>query len=128
MTITRIHPPGARPPAGHYAPAVVHAGLVYVSGQLPIDPETGTPCHGSIEAQTEQVLHNLRRVLEAAGSGFDRLLKVTIYVSDVAHWPAVNTVYAKALGDHRPARAVVPTGPLHHGFLIELEAIAAVNK
>lgn len=125
MTIHLIQPADARPPAGHYSPAVVHGGLVYVSGQLPIDPRTGEGCHGTIEEQAEQVLDNLTGILAASGSGLDRLLKVTIYVADVALWPAVNAAYARRLGSHRPARAIVPTGPLHHGFLIELEAIAA---
>jgi 2-iminobutanoate/2-iminopropanoate deaminase len=125
--IQPIQPAGARPPAGHYSPAVVHGGLVYVSGQLPIDPVTGAPCHGTIEEQARQVLRNLALLLEASGSGLDRLLKVTIYIASVDLWPAVNAVYAQALGQHRPARAIVPTGPLNHGFLIELEAIAATT-
>lgn len=127
MTITPIHPAGARPPAGHYSPGIVHGGVVYVSGQLPIDPQTGLGCHGPIEEQADRVFQNLAMILEAAGSGLDRLLKVTIYVADVADWPAVNAVYARVLGAHRPARAIVPTGPLHHGFLIEVEAIAATT-
>ncbi|MDZ4673013.1 MAG: Rid family detoxifying hydrolase [Gemmatimonadota bacterium] len=125
MPITPIQATGTLPPAGHYSQAVVHNGLVYLSGQLPIDLATGRRCTGSIEEQTEQVLQNVRLVLEAAGSSLDRLLKVTVYVADVEYWSAVNAVYARVLGDHRPARAVVPTGPLHHGFLIEVEAIAA---
>ncbi|MCL4864605.1 MAG: RidA family protein [Gemmatimonadales bacterium] len=114
--IIPVQVPGALPPAGHYSPAIVHGGLVYVSGQLPIDPVSGERCTG-----------NLEMVLHAAGSGLDRLLKVTIYLADVAHWGAVNAVYAQRLGAHRPARAVVPTGPLHHGFLIEVEGIAATR-
>jgi 2-iminobutanoate/2-iminopropanoate deaminase len=112
-------------PAGHYSQAVVHNGTVYIAGQLPIDPETGEKCLGSIEEQTEQVLKNVTAILEAAGSGLDRVLKVTIYVSDISLWGGVNAVYAKFFGDHRPARVVVPTRELHHGFLIEVEAIAA---
>lgn len=103
----------------------MHQGLVYLSGQLPIDLATGVRCTGSIEEQTEQVLRNIGVVLAAAGSSLDRLLKVTIYVASVEDWGAVNAVYARVLGEHRPARAVVPTGPLHHGFLVEVEAIAA---
>ncbi len=125
--IQPVQPAGARPPAGHYSPAIVYGDLVYVSGQLPIDPVTGEPCHGTIEDQAGQVLRNLALLLEASGSGLDRLLMVTIYVASVELWPAVNAVYAQALGDHRPARAIVPTGPLHHGFLIELEAVAATT-
>ena len=113
-------------PAKHYSQAVVHNGTVYVAGQLPIDPKTGVKCLGSIAEQTEQVLENLAAILEASGSGLDRVLKVTVYISDISLWGGVNAVYAKFFGDHRPARAVVPTRDLHHGFLIEVEAVAAV--
>ncbi len=122
-----IHTPNAPTPGGHYSQAVVHNGTVYVAGQLPIDPRTGEKKLGTIEEQTELVLANLAAILEAAGSGLDHVLKVTIYVSDIALWGGVNAVYAKFFGDHRPARAVVPTRDLHHGFLIEVEAIAAAN-
>ena len=124
--IKLIRTPNAPTPAGHYSQAVVHNSTVYVSGQLPIDPETGEKCLGSIEEQTEQVLKNLAAILEAAGSGLDRVLKVTVYVSDISLWGGVNNVYAKFVGNHRPARVVVPTRDLHHGFLIEMEAVAAV--
>jgi len=127
MTITLLQVPGTRAPGGHYSQAVIHGGLVYVSGQLPIDLVTGVRCLGSIEEQASLVLTNLAAILVAAGSRLDQLLKVTIYLSDVAHWEAVNTIYASILGAHRPARAVVPTGPLHHGFLIEVEAVAATS-
>jgi len=122
-----IHTPNAPTPGGHYSQAVVHNGTVYVAGQLPIDPRTGEKKLGTIEEQTELVLANLAAILEAAGSGLDHVLKVTIYVSDIALWGGVNAIYAKFFGDHKPARAVVPTRDLHHGFLIEVEAIAAAN-
>ena len=115
-------------PAGHYAQAVVHAGLVYVSGQLPTVPETGEKLTGPIEEQTRRALSNLKAILEAAGSGIDRVLKVTVYVSDMALWPGVDAAYADFFGDHRPARAVVPTRDLHHGVQVEVEAIAALAK
>ena len=112
---------------GHYSPAVVHGGLVFVSGQLPIDPHSGRKLNDApVEAQTLQALQNLAAILKANGSRLDRVLKVTVYVSDIALWDRVNAVYAKFFGAHRPARAVVPTGPLHFGFLIEIDAIAAV--
>jgi len=115
-------------PAGHYSQAVVHGGLIYVSGQLPLDPETRTMAAGaSVTEQTQQVLANLTAILRAAGSDLDRVVKVTIYVSDVAHWGEVNAAYAEAFGDHRPARAIVPSRELNHGALLELEAIAAVG-
>jgi 2-iminobutanoate/2-iminopropanoate deaminase len=115
-------------PAGHYAQAIVHGGVVYVAGQLPIDPLTGEKRLGSVEEQTEQALKNVAAILQAAGSGLDRVLKTTVYVSDVSLWNRVNAVYARVFGDHRPARAVVPTRDLHYGFQIEVEAIAAVGE
>lgn len=123
--IQAIFPPDTRRPAGHYSPAIVHAGVVYVSGQLPIDPVTGEHCTGSIEDQTRQVLRNLERILLAAGSSRERVLQTTVYTSNVEAWSQINAVYAEFFGEHRPARAVVPTPPLHYGFLIELAAIAA---
>ena len=121
-----IQTPNAPQPAGHYAQAIVHDGLVYVSGQLPIDPQTGERCTGSIEEQAERALRNVAAILEAAGSRTDRVLKTTVYVSDIRLWGRVNAVYAAFFGDHRPARAVVPTRELHYGLLVEIEAVAAL--
>ena len=115
-------------PAGHYAQAIVHDGLVFVSGQLPIDPATGERIGGEVEAQTIRTLQNLKAVLDAAGSGIDLVLKATVYVSDMELWGRVNAVYAEFFGDHRPARAVVPTRSLHHDVLVEIDAIAAVRS
>jgi len=112
-------------PAGHYSQAIIHNGLVFVSGQLPIDAETGEKRIGSIEEQTEQTLRNVEAVLKAAGSDLAHVLKATVYVADIDLWGQVNSVYARIFGEHRPARAVVPTRDLHHGFLIEVEVIAA---
>jgi 2-iminobutanoate/2-iminopropanoate deaminase len=123
-----ISTPNAPQPAGHYAQAIVHNGLVYVSGQLPVDPATGEKRRGSIEEQATQVLENIAAILEAAGSGLDHVLKTTVYVSDIALWGRVNAVYAAFFGDHQPARAVVPTRDLHYGFQVEIEAVAAVPE
>lgn len=125
--IERIATTNAPTPAGHYSQAVVHSGVVYVAGQLAIDPETGEKKLGSIEEQTERALLNVRAILEAARSDFAHVLKMTVYVSDIELWGAVNAVYARMLGEHKPARAVVPTKDLHHGFLVEIEAVAAVR-
>lgn len=127
MEIRHIQAPGTRPPGGHYSQAVVCGGFVYVSGQLPIHPRTGERKLGPVEEQTEQALANVATILEAAGSDMSRLLKVTVYVADIGLWERVNEVYARVLGESRPARAVIPTGPLHHGFLIEIDAVAAVS-
>lgn len=117
---------GAPRPAGHYAQALVHQGLVFVSGQLPVDPVSGEKRTGPVEEQAAQVLHNLEQILLAAGSGRDQVLKVTVYIADIALWDRFNRVYADFFGDHRPARSVVPTNALHYGFLVEIDAIAAV--
>jgi len=115
-------------PAGHYSQAIVHNNLVFVSGQLPIDPVSGNKIVGTIEMQTEQVLNNLKAILEKAGSVIERVIKTTVYISDIQLWDRFNKVYASFFGDHCPARAVIPTGPLHHGFQIEIEAIAALEN
>ncbi|HET8678053.1 MAG TPA: Rid family detoxifying hydrolase [Blastocatellia bacterium] len=127
MEITKIQTPNAPSPAGHYSQAVVYNGIVYVAGQLSIDPKTGERKIGTIEEQTELALSNVSEILKAANSDLSRVLKMTVYVADINLWGAVNTVYARVMGDHRPARAVIPTGELHYGFLIEIEAVAATR-
>ena len=124
--INFVETPNAPKPGGHYSQAVIHNGLIYIAGQLPIDPATGEKKLGSIEEQTEQVLANLRAIVEAAGSDLSRVLKTTVYVSDIELWSKVNEIYARTFGEHRPARAVVPVKDLHYGFKIEIEAIAAI--
>ncbi|MGH9959456.1 MAG: RidA family protein [Pyrinomonadaceae bacterium] len=127
MEIRNINTPNAPQPAGHYSQAVAYNNLVFVAGQLAIDPRTGEKKPGSIEEQTEQALRNVEAILKAANSDLSRVLKMTVYISDIELWGAVNSVYARVMGDHRPARAVIPTRELHHGFLIEIEAVAATS-
>jgi 2-iminobutanoate/2-iminopropanoate deaminase len=127
MEIKRIDTPNAPKAGGHYSQATVYNGLVFVAGQLSIDPATGEKKLGSIEEQTEQALSNVHAILKAAGSDWDRVLKVNISITGIELWEAVNKVYARVLGENRPARAVIPCGPLHYGFLIEIEAIAATD-
>ncbi len=126
MGIKFIQTPNAPAPGGHYSQATVHNGLVFVAGQLSIDPITRKRKLGSIEEQTEQALNNVSEILKAAGSDLNHVLKMTVYVADINLWERVNPVYARVLGEHRPARAIIPTGELHYGFLIEIEAIAVV--
>lgn len=128
MDIKRIQTPNAPAPGGHYSQATVYNGLVFVAGQLSIDPATGEHKLDSIEQQTEQALNNVHAILKAAGSDWDRVLKMNISVADINLWSDVNKVYSRILGDNRPARAVIPCGPLHYGFLIEIEAIAATDQ
>lgn len=126
MEIKRINTPNAPQPAGHYSQATVHNGLVFVAGQLGIDP-SGEKKLSSIEEQTEQALNNIHAILKAAGSDWDRVLKMNVSLTDINLWDAVNKVYARVLGESRPARAIIPCGRLHHGFLIEIEAVAATD-
>jgi 2-iminobutanoate/2-iminopropanoate deaminase len=115
-------------PAGHYSQAIVHDNIVYVSGQLPINPRTGDKLTGPIEEQTEQVLNNIAAILKAAGADLNQVLKTTVYISDIELWSRVNEVYSRFFGEHRPARSVVPTRNLHFGFQIEIDAIAVLKK
>jgi reactive intermediate/imine deaminase len=119
--------PGAPAARGHYSQAVIHAGLVYVAGQLPIAPDDPERRLEGFEAQARQVLDNVIAILEAAGSGAESVLKATVYIADVAHWPAFNALYAERFGAHRPARTVVPVAALHYGYLVEMDAIAALR-
>ncbi|HYN24028.1 MAG TPA: Rid family detoxifying hydrolase [Pyrinomonadaceae bacterium] len=127
MKIRTIQTEKAPIPAGHYSQAVVYNGLVFVAGQLAIDPQSGERKLGSIEEQTEQVLKNVSEILKAAGSDMKLVLKMTVFVADIGLWERVNEVYSRVMGEHRPARAVIPTKELHHGFLIEIDAIAATD-
>ncbi|MBL0009343.1 MAG: RidA family protein [Saprospiraceae bacterium] len=114
-------------PAGHYSQAIRHNGLVFVSGQLPLDPVSKEVVEGGIEPQMRQVMANISAILEASGSGLDNILKATIYIPDSSYWPEINRVYAACMGDHKPARAVIPCGDLHYGVLVEMEVIAATR-
>tara|TARA_B100000427_G_scaffold329637_1_gene346754 strand:+ start:4239 stop:4616 length:378 start_codon:yes stop_codon:yes gene_type:complete len=115
----------AAKPLGHYSQALVHNGLVYVSGQLPIDPADESRFLETVEDQTLQTLHNLQAVLVAANSDKSLVLKATVYISDISIWAQVNQVYASFFGDHLPARSAVPTKNLPKGYLVEIDAIAA---
>lgn len=113
-------------PAGHYSQAVRHNDLVFVSGQLPLDPVTNQVVEGGVEPQLRQVMANISAILEASGSGLDNILKATIYIPDSSYWPEINRVYAECMGEHKPARAVIPCGDLHYGVLLEMEVIASI--
>ncbi|MBE6513643.1 MAG: hypothetical protein E7Z69_00715 [Thermoplasmata archaeon] len=112
--------------AGPYSQAVVHDGLVYVSGQIPVDPATGSVPEG-MAAQAEQALKNLSAVLEATGSGTGRALKVTVFISDMSQFAAVNEVYARFFAEPYPARTCVESPHLPKGVMIEIDAIGIVG-
>lgn len=122
-----ISSPRAPQPAGHYSQAIEHAGLVFVSGQLPIDPGSGVVVGDNADAQTERTLRNVEAILLAAGCGLEQLLSVTVYVTGRRHWEDVNRAFARVMGDHRPARAVIPVAELKPGCLVEIQAVAATR-
>ena len=110
-------------PGGHYSQGVIAGGLLFISGQLPFDPTTGTFAEG-IDAQFSQAMANIEAVLLAADACLTNLVNVHIFITDVEKWPIVNAHYAKLMGAHRPARAIIPCGHLHYGALVEITAIA----
>jgi 2-iminobutanoate/2-iminopropanoate deaminase len=108
---------------GPYSQGIAASGLVFTAGQIGLDPATGKLVEG-IEAQTRQVLANLRAILEAAGSGPDQVLKTTIFLADMADFARVNAIYAEAFGANPPARSTMQVAALPLGALVEIEAIA----
>jgi len=127
MEIKTILTPDAPAPGGHYSQAIVHGNIVYVAGQLGIKPGSSEMHVGTIEEQTEIALENVRAILKAAGSDLNRVLRMIIFISDIELWGPVNQVYARIMGEHRPARAIVPIKDLHYGYQIEIVAEAAID-
>ena len=112
-------------PVGPYSQAVEHDGWIFASGQIPLDPVSGELVGGEIEDQARQVLANLRAVLEAAGASLDDVVRTTIYLIDLSHFPRVNAVYAEHFtAEPRPARATVQVAALPLGAAVEIDAIA----
>ena len=109
---------------GPYSQAIKANGFVFASGQIPIIPETGEFVAGGITEQTEQVIKNLSRVLQAAGSGLDRVVKTTVFLADMEEFVAMNEVYGKYFSEEPPARATVEAAGLPRGARVEIEAIA----
>lgn len=112
---------------GPYSQAIVHNGIAYLSGQIPLDPATGQLVEGGIEEQTVRVLENLGAVLAACGSNFGRVLKTSIFVKDMNDFAKVNEVYSRYFTVDPPARATVQAAKLPRDVMVEIEAIAAVS-
>lgn len=111
---------------GPYSQAVKANGFVFTSGQVSLDPVSGNIVEGGFEAQTRRVFDNLAAVLAAAESGFDRVTKATVYVTDLANFQTLNTIYAEYFGDHKPARTTVQVSALPKGSLLEIDLVALV--
>jgi 2-iminobutanoate/2-iminopropanoate deaminase len=123
-TISTANAPAA---IGPYAQGNIAGGLLFASGQIPLDPETGEIVGSTIEEQTAQVMKNVAAILEAAGTDFDHVVKTTCFLNDMNDFAAFNAEYAKSFGEVRPARSAVAVEKLPKGALVEVEVIAEVN-
>ena len=111
---------------GPYSQAVVHNGLAFLSGQIPLDPVTGQLVESDITIQTTRVLENLKAVLEACGSSLDQVVKTTVYIQDMHEFPKMNEIYAKYFSQNPPARSTVEAARLPRDVRVEIDAIAIV--
>jgi 2-iminobutanoate/2-iminopropanoate deaminase len=126
--IERISAAGVSAPAGHYSHATAWSGLVFASGQLGARSDGSHTADQPFETQVRQALDNVLTVLAEAGCGPEQVLRVTAYIVGVENWPAFNRVYTEAFRNAKPARTVVPVAELHHGYLVEIEAIGGRNS
>lgn len=124
--IAAVHTDDAPGALGPYSQAIVTDGWIFASGQIAIDPATGSLVEGDVATQSEQVLKNLAAVLAAAGGNLQTVVKTTVYLSDMSFFAEMNAVYAAHFGDHRPARATVAAGGLPLGVDVEIEVVARV--
>ena len=111
---------------GPYSQAIVHDGLAFLSGQIPLDPETNQLVEGDITVQTQRVLDNLKAVLEASGGSLSSVLKTTVFLKDMSEFPKMNDVYARYFPDNPPARSTVEVARLPRDVRVEIDAIAVV--
>jgi len=109
---------------GPYSQGIVAGGFLFTAGQIALDPATGQVVAGDINAQTERVLANLTEVLAASGVSWRHVVKTTVYLADMSDFPVMNDIYARVLGEARPARSTVQAGGLPRGVLVEIDAIA----
>lgn len=128
MSVKKIITEKAPGAIGPYSQAIVANGFVFTAGQIPLDPAAGKIVDGGIVEQTDRVMQNLQEVLRAAGVTWADVVKTTVYLHDLAHFPTVNEVYGKWLGDARPARSTVQVASLPRGALVEIDVIAAIPK
>ena len=125
MPIDFVATPSAPRAIGPYSQATRAGGLLFTAGQVGFDPSTGELVDGGISEQTERVLQNVRAILQAAGLDMANVVKTTVFLVDMADFAAMNTVYARAFGEHRPARSTVAAAALPRGARVEIDAIAA---
>jgi 2-iminobutanoate/2-iminopropanoate deaminase len=126
-TLTKVQTAGAPAAIGPYSQAIVHGGLVYTAGQIPLDPASMQMVEGDIAAQTERVMQNLAAVLAEAGASLGSVIKTTVFLRDMGDFTAMNEVYGRHFGDHAPARSTVQAARLPRDAAVEIECIAAVG-
>jgi 2-iminobutanoate/2-iminopropanoate deaminase len=124
--LQRVQTDRAPAAIGPYSQAIVHGGLVFTAGQIPLDPASGEMVGGDVTVQAERVMQNLAAVLEEAGSSLDRVIKTTVFLRDMDDFGAMNEVYGRYFGDHRPARSAVQAARLPKDAILEIEAVASV--
>ena len=127
QTLQTVHTTHAPAAIGPYSQAVIANGFVFTAGQIALDPATGEVVAGDVVAQAERVFANLAAILKEAGASFATVVKTTVFLHDMADFPRVNEVYARAFGDARPARSTVAVVGLPRNVLVEIEAVAVVG-
>ena len=126
MSMRTISTDKAPKAIGPYAQGISACGLLFLSGQVPLDPGTGQLVQGTVQEEVTRVMDNLKAVLEAAGSGLPRVVRTTVYLTSLEDFAAMNEVYARYFGDHRPARSTVQVSALPRGARVEIDAIASL--
>jgi len=127
VSVRTIHTDRAPAAIGPYSQGTISGGFLFTAGQIALDPASGEVIPGDVVAQTERVLQNLSAVLDSAGTDWHRVVRTTVYLQDMADFPKVNEVYARVMGDARPARSTVQVAGLPRGVLVEIDAIVAVG-
>jgi 2-iminobutanoate/2-iminopropanoate deaminase len=128
MSLQRIETSAAPAAIGPYSQGIAAGGFLFTAGQIAIDPATGSIVTGDVAAQTERVLENLQAVIKAAGASWGDVVKTTVFLHDLAHFPTVNEIYARRLGEARPARSTVQVSALPRGVLVEIDAIVKLPR
>jgi 2-iminobutanoate/2-iminopropanoate deaminase len=128
MTLTSIATPHAPGAIGPYSQGIIANGFLYTAGQIALDPKTGQIVEGGIQEQTTRVMSNLKGILEAAGLDFAHVVKTTVFLVDMNDFAPMNEIYAKAFGDHKPARSTVAVSGLPRGVRVEIEVIAVTSS
>lgn len=128
MSVETVQTPKAPAAIGPYSQGIIANGFLFTAGQIPIDPATGETIDGDINAQTERVMKNLGAILAEAGATWKDVVKTTVYLQDLSDFPKMNDVYARAMGDARPARSTVQVSALPRAVMVEIDLVALLPR